>query len=79
MNFAISTCLKPDILLIDEGIGAGDADFQAAAQRRIDEIMGSAKIVVLATHSDDLINKYCNKVITFEKGAIKGMENIVSA
>lgn len=76
LNFAISTCLKPDILLIDEGIGAGDADFQAAAQERINGIMGTAKIVVLASHSNDLIQTYCNKVITFEKGTIIGTEDI---
>lgn len=75
LNFAISVCLQPDILIIDEGIGAGDAEFQNAAQRKIDDILGSTKIAVIASHSPELINKYCNKIVTCEKGMIKNIEN----
>jgi ABC-type polysaccharide/polyol phosphate transport system ATPase subunit len=74
LNFAISTCLHPEILIIDEGIGAGDAEFQEAAKQRINEIMGVSKIVIIASHSPDIINTYCNKVITFDKGSIVNVE-----
>lgn len=70
LNFAISTCLQPEILIVDEGIGAGDAEFQSKAQERINKIMGNSKIVVIASHSPDIINSYCNKILTFDKGSI---------
>jgi ABC-type polysaccharide/polyol phosphate transport system ATPase subunit len=75
LNFAISTCIVPDILLIDEGIGTGDAEFQTAAQQRISDILGQSRIVVIASHDTHLINTYCNKVITIDRGNISLIEN----
>lgn len=74
LNFAISTCLQPEILIVDEGIGAGDAEFQSKAQERINGVMGNSKIVVIASHSEDIINSYCNKILTFDKGSIVNTE-----
>lgn len=74
LNFAISTCLQPETLIVDEGIGAGDAKFQSIAQGRINGVMGNSKIVVIASHSEDIINSYCNKILTFDKGSIVNTE-----
>lgn len=68
--FAISTSIAPDILLIDESIGAGDAAFQEKANKRIRDLHHGAKILLLASHSEDDIHLYCNKTIEFEKGSI---------
>lgn len=68
--FAIATSITPDILLIDEGIGAGDAAFQTAVTKRLDDLYHGAKILIVASHSEDLIDKYCNKRLEMNHGKI---------
>jgi lipopolysaccharide transport system ATP-binding protein len=68
LAFAISTSVESDILLIDEGIGAGDADFQERAQRRIEELFAKTSIVILASHSQDLVDRFCTRVVQLEHG-----------
>jgi ABC-type polysaccharide/polyol phosphate transport system ATPase subunit len=68
LAFAIATVQAPDILLIDEGIGAGDANFQEKAEERIQKFMGAARIIVLASHSEELCRKICSKAILLAKG-----------
>lgn len=71
LAFAISTCIKPDILLIDEVFGAGDADFMLKARERMVSLLHQSNIVVIATHSDELIKEFCNKALLLEGGNIK--------
>ncbi|GLQ18655.1 ABC transporter ATP-binding protein [Maritalea porphyrae] len=70
LSFGVATAVKPDILLIDEVLGAGDAEFQQRAKVRMENLIDSAKIMVLASHSDDIISHYCNKVMKFEHGRL---------
>jgi ABC-2 type transport system ATP-binding protein/lipopolysaccharide transport system ATP-binding protein len=70
LAFAMATCIEPDILLLDEGIGAGDADFLAKANERLDQFIQKAGILVLASHSVDLVRKLCNKAILMEHGKL---------
>lgn len=71
LAFAISTSISPDILLIDEVFGAGDADFMEKAVNKMTSLLTQSSIVVLATHSDDLIRQFCNKVLLLDGGEIK--------
>jgi ABC-type polysaccharide/polyol phosphate transport system ATPase subunit len=71
LGFSIATSFSPEILLMDEWIGAGDAAFQAKAKRRMDEMAESAGIIVLASHNQDLIKKTCNRVLELEKSTVK--------
>lgn len=71
LAFSISTAIKPDILLIDEVFGAGDADFMDKARKKMVSLLQQSSIVVLATHSDELIREFCNKVLLLEGGSIK--------
>lgn len=68
LAFALVTMQSPDILLIDEGIGAGDAQFQERAESRVKNFLGQAKIVVLASHSVDLCRAICNKALLMSNG-----------
>jgi len=68
LAFAIATSQSPDILLIDEGIGAGDTHFQEKAQERVQRFMGAARVVVLASHSIELCRKICSKAVLMSKG-----------
>jgi lipopolysaccharide transport system ATP-binding protein len=59
-------------LLIDEGIGAGDRAFQEKVQQRIDALFESASILVLATHSEELMDKYCKRRVELSRGVRPG-------
>ncbi|WP_423068663.1 ABC transporter ATP-binding protein [Devosia sp. CN2-171] len=76
LAFSIATSLEPQILLMDEWIGAGDADFQAKAARRMDELAEKAGIIILASHQPDLIERTCNKVLGLEHGRVTRFEAI---
>lgn len=71
LAFAIATAMDPEILLIDEWIGAGDASFQQKASRRMNELAERAGIVVLASHNEELLARTCNKRLELERGRVK--------
>jgi ABC-2 type transport system ATP-binding protein len=71
LAFAISASIEPDILLIDEIFGAGDASFMVKARQRMITLLDNSNIMVLASHSDELIKEFCNKVLLLENGRVK--------
>ena len=70
LGFAIATAIDPEILLLDEGLGAGDARFVERVNRRVDELIKRSSILVLASHSDALIKSMCNKAMLMDHGRI---------
>lgn len=70
LAFAISTSVRPDILLLDEWISAGDAVFLRKARARMQEMVSDAGIVVLASHSFELLKQICNKGVVIEAGQV---------
>jgi ABC-type polysaccharide/polyol phosphate transport system ATPase subunit len=68
LGFAIATATKPDILLLDEVLGTGDQAFKARSQRRIQELIGRAKAIVLVTHDLSYVSDFCNRAILLEAG-----------
>lgn len=66
--FAVGTTLEPDVLLLDEWIGAGDAEFHSRAADRMNEILEQSRVLVLATHNISLIRRVCNKVLVLNAG-----------
>jgi ABC-type polysaccharide/polyol phosphate transport system ATPase subunit len=76
LSFGIATAIVPDILLLDEGIGAGDAAFIEKANKRLDEFVGSTGILVLASHSQELVRQFCNKSLHLERGKVVGSEKL---
>ncbi|MCZ6908353.1 MAG: ABC transporter ATP-binding protein [Rickettsia endosymbiont of Ixodes persulcatus] len=71
LAFAVATCIQPDILLMDEIIEVGDADFLEKAKMRLKEFIDQSSILVLASHSNETIRKFCNKVVLLENGQVK--------
>jgi lipopolysaccharide transport system ATP-binding protein len=71
LAFAISTSIDPEILLIDEAIGAGDHFFMKKAQERIKKIVSSTKILILASHSMEVVRNFCNKGILLRDGRVE--------
>lgn len=71
LAFAISSCVTPDILLMDEWIGVADESFTRKAEERARALIGDVGILVLATHSLPLMEHICNRVVWLENGAVK--------
>lgn len=70
LAFAVSTSFHPDILLMDEWIGVGDAQFLEKAQTRLTSMAENARILVIASHVDAFIRGLCTKAIHMEEGRI---------
>jgi ABC-2 type transport system ATP-binding protein/lipopolysaccharide transport system ATP-binding protein len=70
LAFSIVTAIHPEILLIDEGIGTADAAFTAKAEARLGEFVDRAGIVILASHADGLLRKFCTQGVVIERGRL---------
>lgn len=70
LAFAISTSVKADILLMDEWLSVGDKEFSVKAQKRLEEMVDQASILVIASHDSRLIDSLCNRKITLSHGKI---------
>lgn len=71
LMFAVNTAVQPEILLVDEMFGTGDASFQVKAYKRMHELIEDAHIFVFASHSPDLIRKYCKRVFQLCHGKLE--------
>ena len=71
LAFAVSTILRPEILLMDEWLSVGDESFRHKAEKRMAELVQSTNILVIATHSRAVVQETCNRVIWLEHGTIK--------
>jgi ABC-2 type transport system ATP-binding protein/lipopolysaccharide transport system ATP-binding protein len=72
LAFAVSTAVAPEILLIDEGIGAGDAAFLQKASERLRLFTEQVSIIVLSSHSEALVSRMCTKALLMEHGRVIG-------
>ncbi len=73
LKFACATAFQPDIVLLDEWIGAGDAEFQEKARLRLEALLQNAGIVVIASHNRQLIQRVSNKLLWLERGKVLAM------
>jgi ABC-type polysaccharide/polyol phosphate transport system ATPase subunit len=71
LGFSIAVHIDPDILLLDEVLGVGDAGFRAKAGSILDRFQSEHKIVVLASHSMDLIRNQCTRALWLDEGTIR--------
>lgn len=72
--FAIATVIVPDILIVDEVLSVGDFMFQQKCERRISKLIKEHNVTVLiVSHSNDQIERLCNKAIWIEKGHTRMM------
>ena len=76
LTFAISTCIASDIILMDEWLSVGDSAFSEKAQRRLQRLLGQAKVLVLASHNEQLIRDNCNKIMRLDHGELLGFEEL---
>jgi homopolymeric O-antigen transport system ATP-binding protein len=71
LAFAVSTCVEPEIALMDEWIGVGDAAFVEKAERRLTELVGRAGILVLASHNAGLLERTCTQGVLLDRGKVR--------
>ncbi len=71
LAFAVATIIRPEILLMDEWLSVGDAAFNEKAERRLNDLVKSSRILVIASHSRSLIENTCTRAFWFEHGRLK--------
>lgn len=71
LAFSVSTTVRPQILIMDEWLSTGDLDFKERAKQRMHDIVDSTDILILASHSKDLLMSNCTRIIWLEHGKIK--------
>lgn len=71
LAFAVSTIVRPQILLMDEWLSVGDEGFKHKAEARMGELVQTTNILVIATHSRELLMETCNRAIWLEHGRVK--------
>jgi ABC-2 type transport system ATP-binding protein/lipopolysaccharide transport system ATP-binding protein len=82
LAFAITTAVVPEILIMDELIGAGDAAFVVKATARLNQMISSSRILVIASHDVETIRRLCNKAALLQTGrlvTVGPVEQVISA
>jgi ABC-type polysaccharide/polyol phosphate transport system ATPase subunit len=68
LAFGLATGAEPDILVLDETLGAGDAVFSAKAKQRLESMVGRTKILVMASHEEEAISTFCTRGVVLSRG-----------
>ena len=68
--FAVLTGCTHECLALDEGLGAGDSSFFDRAQNRLDDFLNTTGSLFLASHSDQLLKRFCERGLVFKEGRI---------
>jgi ABC-type polysaccharide/polyol phosphate transport system ATPase subunit len=71
LAFSTATDEVADVILIDEVLSVGDAEFQTKSRDRINNMIKSGAAIVLVSHDLDLVSKLTSRVIWLEQGSIK--------
>jgi len=71
LRFAIGSAKSHDILLVDEALATGDADFKVKSEQKIKDLRDEAGTVFLVSHSLEVVTSTCNRALWLDKGALK--------
>lgn len=71
LGFSVAITLKTDLLLIDEALSVGDANFRLKAERVMLDKINSDQTVVFVSHSANQVRKLCQRAVLLEKGRVK--------
>ena len=70
VGISVATAFKPDLLLIDEVLGVGDASFRKKSEERVKEMINQSGSVIIVSHSMGLLEKICTRIAVFEDGRL---------
>lgn len=82
LGFAVAVHMDPDILLIDEALSAGDASFREQASRKIREMIGKARAIILVSHGLAVVKEMADEVLWLDHGQVAGLgdpEQVIDA
>lgn len=71
LAFSVATVVEPEVLIVDEVLAVGDADFQKKSMKRMMELMGGGTTVLFVSHNIEQIKKMCSKCVWLERGTVK--------
>ena len=71
LAFSVASVVNPEILIVDEILSVGDANFQEKSHRRMLELMGGGTTVLFVSHNLAQIREMCNRVVWLEHGRVK--------
>lgn len=71
LAFAVSPSIRPQILVLDEWLSTGDEEFRHRTEKRMAEVVDSTDILILASHSRQLLLENCNRVFWLAHGKVK--------
>jgi teichoic acid transport system ATP-binding protein len=71
LGFSIASTIRPDILVIDEALSAGDVEFSGKAGKKLQEIIGKSRIVIVVTHQMSFVEKYCTRALWIDAGMVR--------
>lgn len=70
LAFSVATAFKPEILIMDEWLSAGDAKFKRKARARLENLIADSGVFAFASHSEQLQKQICNKGVVLRKGQV---------
>ena len=79
LQFALTTSGKHESIALDEGFSTGDKNFKISAQKRLDSFLDMTGTFFFASHSDELLKRFCKKAFVFQKGSISFQGSINEA
>ena len=71
LAFSIATVVQPEILIVDEILAVGDAQFQEKSKKRMLELMGGGTTVLFVSHSIEQIREMCKRVVWLDGGEVR--------
>ena len=82
LALGVVTSIEPEILLLDEGIGAVDAAFMAKARKRLTDMVARSGILVFASHSNEFLAQLCDTALWIDHGEVRtfgAVDDVVEA
>lgn len=73
LAFAVSVCVEPDVLVVDEALAVGDMAFQQKCLQRLSDLREAGTTIVLVTHDIMLTRNYCSRVVYLDQGLVRAI------
>jgi lipopolysaccharide transport system ATP-binding protein len=70
LAFAVSVCIEPDILIVDEALSVGDASFQFKCLNRLEELTTNGTTLLFVSHDMSMVKRFCHRVIYLREGRV---------
>lgn len=75
LAFSVATCVKPDILIVDEALSVGDMAFQAKCMQRMNVLLQSGITILFVSHALNQVRQFCNRALYLFNGSVKAFDN----